>query len=429
MIPDTQLEQLPYRRLKVAVLDEELPYPPTSGKRIRTLNLLQRLAERHEIRLLCHRNSAPGEAKVAVEYLRDHGIEPEMVDRAPPPKTTLQGGALFYARLAANLLSPLPYIVTANCSPQLRAAVRRHLQSQATDIWHCEWTPYVQLLDGLPARPIVVAAHNVEATIWQRYFAHERNPLKRWYIKQQWRKVAAFERHAFAFADQIVAVSECDAERIRQEYAARHVDVVDNGVDTEHFQPTQHVRDANTILFLGSLDWRPNIDAVQLLLEQIFPLVRQEMPQARLLIVGRCPPTWLTETASRAANVELYADVPDVCPYLQRCSVMTVPLRIGGGSRLKILESLAAGLPVVSTTVGAEGLALAAGEDYLRADSPAEMAAALIRCLQQPAIAHATAARGRKVVLERYGWERLAQQLEQTWLRTAQPISRALLTA
>jgi glycosyltransferase involved in cell wall biosynthesis len=197
------------------------------------------------------------------------------------------------------------------------------------------------------------------------------------------------------------------------------VEVVENGIDREYFEAVRAAREATCILFLGALDWRPNLDAVGLLLDRIFPAVLAREPSARLCIVGRSPPPSLRERAGRAASVELHADVADVRPFLARCGVMAVPLRIGGGSRLKILEALACGLPVVSTTVGAEGLALRPGEDYLLADGPDAMAQALAHCLRFPESARATAERGRRVVYAQYDWDALADKLERVWEKAA----------
>jgi glycosyltransferase involved in cell wall biosynthesis len=168
-------------------------------------------------------------------------------------------------------------------------------------------------------------------------------------------------------------------------------------------------------LFLGSLDWRPNLDAIQLLLDGLFQRVRNQEPDARLLIVGRNPPAWLSRRAHETASVELHANVPDVRPFLHSAAVLAVPLRVGGGSRLKVLEALACGLPVVSTSVGYEGLALTPGRDLLVADDPEQIASALLHCLRHPQQAQALAAAGQRVVLERYDWNVLADRLERVW--------------
>jgi glycosyltransferase involved in cell wall biosynthesis len=401
------------RRLHVAVVDEELPYPPTSGKRIRTLNLLLRLADRHRISYLCHRNADPAEAERAAEFFRDHGIETVVVDRVVPPKS----GPLFYARLAANLLSPLPYSVATHTSRALRQAVQDFAARHTVDLWQCEWTPYAEVLRGLPGLRRLIIAHNVESTIWQRYHETETNPLKRWYVGRQWAKFRTFERWAFADADRTVAVSDPDAQRIGRDFGSARVDVVDNGVDTDYFRPTTGERDPYSVLFLGALDWRPNLDAVRQLVEVVFPRVRARQPGARVCLVGRNPPAWLRRQAAAADGVELHADVADVRPYLAGCGMMAVPLRIGGGSRLKILEALAAGVPVVSTRVGAEGLCLEPGRHLSVVEGIDAVADALAAAMQAPAEARAQAERGRQRVVERYDWNALADRLERVWFR------------
>jgi polysaccharide biosynthesis protein PslH len=399
-------------RLHIAIVDEELPYPPTSGKRIRTLNLIRRLARRHRLTYLCHRNADPEEARQAAEYFADHGIESIVVKRAVPPRS----GVGFYARLAANLFSPLPYSVASHDSPELRDAIADYATAHAVDLWHCEWTPYADALRDLRGARRLIMAHNVESLIWQRYGETETNPIKRWYIREQWRKFKYFERRATGEADQTVAVSDADATLLRNKFGARNVAVVENGVDTVFFQPIGAVREANRILFLASLDWRPNLDAVAQLLDLIFPAVCAAEPAARLEIVGRNPPSWLRHRAAETPGVELHADVADVRPHLARCGVMAVPLRIGGGSRLKILEALACELPVVSTAIGAEGLHLEPGRHLTVVSGVDEMAEGLVHAIHQPEEVGQMAVRGRERVLERYDWDALADQLERIWI-------------
>jgi hypothetical protein len=182
------------RALNVAVLDEELPFPLTSGKRIRTFNLLARLARRHRVTVLCHRNPSRAESLAAEEACRAAGIGTVVADRAVPPKS----GPGFYARLAGNLLSPLPYSVSSHTSPTLAAAARAFASENPVDVWHCEWTPYAQVLldalgPGLRAARWSVMAHNVESLIWRRYAETADNPMKRWYIRQQLRKFERFD--------------------------------------------------------------------------------------------------------------------------------------------------------------------------------------------------------------------------------------------
>jgi glycosyltransferase involved in cell wall biosynthesis len=240
--------------------------------------------------------------------------------------------------------------------------------------------------------------------------------LKRWYIKRQWRKFESFERRAFAAATRVVAVSQHDAALIRDRFGSRDADVVDNGIDRGYFEAIRPDPDPATLLFLGSLDWRPNRDAIEVLLERIFPAVRAAEPAARLLVVGRKPSSALVEKLRNAPGVELHADVPDVRPFLATSGLLVVPLRIGGGSRLKILEAMAAGLPVVSTSVGAEGLELVPGVNYIAAEIQDEMAESLIACIRDPRPARAMSERSRPMVLDRYDWDHLGNRLERVWL-------------
>ena len=368
------------RTLCVAVVDEELPYPANSGKRIRTLNLLLPLAKRHQITYLAHQSPDADETAQAATFLQDQGIKPVLLDRRVPGKS----GAAFFARLLVNLLSPLPYSVQVHNSTRLRLAIRRHAAAEPVDLWHCEWTPYAQSLCSAVRTPWIVMAHNVESLIWERYWQTETNPWRRWYIRRQWHKFERFERRVFALADQVIAVSQQDAALARDRFGAERVAVVDNGVDTAYFCPDGSARERRSVLFLGSLDWRPNQDAVQVLLDRIFPAVLQHEPLARLVVAGRKPPPWLVEKVRACPNAVLDADLPDVRPLLRRCGLMAVPLRVGGGSRLKILEALATECPVVSTRIGAEGLALVRDKHYIQVESAEQMVSDLVASIRNP---------------------------------------------
>jgi glycosyltransferase involved in cell wall biosynthesis len=402
------------RRPHVAVLDEELPFPLTSGKRIRTYNLLRHLAGRFRITYLARQNADPAEAALAARHFTTLGVTPVFAGPPVPAKS----GPAFYARLAANLLSPRPYSVATHAGRAVRRAANTLAARDPVDLWHCEWTPYADALrDRRAADPDLrwlVMAHNVESLIWRRYAESERQPLKRWYVRGQWRKFERFERAAVAAATCTVAVSPDDAELFRG-FGARRVEVVDNGVDTAYFRPTPEVpRDPYRVVFVGSLDWRPNLDGVGLLLRDVWPRVRAAEPRARLALVGRKPPAALRQEAGRA-GAELHADVPDVRPFLVAAGLLAVPLRVGGGSRLKILEALAAGLPVVSTRVGAEGLALESGAHLDVVDDVCGMADVLLAGMRDPGRLRALADAGHRRVLERYDWGPLADRLAAVW--------------
>jgi glycosyltransferase involved in cell wall biosynthesis len=397
--------------MNVVMVDGDVAYPPSNGKRLRTLNLMLRLARRHRVTYIARCNGGSDELRRADAFLREHGIKPVLVDHPVPPKK----GPAFYARLAANVFSPLPYSVASFDSPLLRRAVQEHEERHSVDLWQFEWTPFLSMLRRPARARRVLMAPNVDSLIWQRYYETERSPLKRWYIHGQWRKFERYERRTFAEADCVVTVSETDAALARGRFGVERVEVVDNGVDGAYFGSVEGLHQPDRVLFLGALDWRPNLDAIQILLDAIFPAVRAQVPTARLSIVGRSPPEWLRRRVTSVDFADLYADVADVRPYLGDCGVMAVPLRIGGGSRLKILEALASGLPVVSTRVGAEGLHLENGRDLTVVERTEDMARALVDCIRAPEEARRMAEQGRRMVRERYDWDVLADKLEAVW--------------
>jgi glycosyltransferase involved in cell wall biosynthesis len=399
--------------LHIGILDEELPFPLSSGKRIRTFQLLSRLAQRHRLTFIAHQNADENEAKLALRRLQDCGIRVLMVPRKVPSKS----GLLFYLRFLASLRSPLPYSVQIHASHAMRKQMIRLQQTDRVDLWHAEWTPYAQLLHRA-VTPWCVMAHNVESLIWQRYHQTETNPLKRWLIAGQYRRWLHFERWCYSQAPRAIAVSPEDAELMKNEFQAERVSVVENGVDPTFFTPQPTSEPTSNILFLGSLDWRPNQDGVQFFLEQVWPRVLAQESSSQFIVVGRKPPAWLRQLLAQTKQCQLHADVPDVRPYLNQAAMLVVPLRVGGGSRLKILEALSANVPVVSTSIGAEGLRLNPELHYDQANSPEAFAEVIVRNLRQRELALSKATQGRQFVLTHYVWDSLADKLDQVWQTT-----------
>ena len=400
--------------MKVVVVDWDITYPLNSGNRLRTLNLMRRLADRHEITYFSRGNGETPEGREAQKVLSDLGIQNVFAGCPVPVKSAWR----FYGQLAANLFSKLPLSVSAHTSPEFVRALHDYARDHEVDLWQLEWSPYVDMLEGIASGRTLIVAHNVDTLIWQRYYQTETNWLRRWFIKKQWQKFDRYERGVFHRATGVVAVSENDAALLREKFNIPNVDVVDNGVDVAHYQEVAAKRESHELLFLGSLDWRPNLDGIRMLLDEIFPQVLRKESRAKLTIVGRHPPAWLVEIAKTMPQVEVCANVPDVRPYLARAGMMVVPLRIGGGSRLKILESLANGLPVVASSVAAEGLRLTPGRDIQIADTRDEMAQAIVSWIRQPQEALAMARNGQEIVADQYGWDKLSTQLEAVWKKT-----------
>jgi glycosyltransferase involved in cell wall biosynthesis len=402
--------------MRILVVDEEIPYPLNSGKRIRTYCLLKPLASHHQIFFVCrqHEDTA-GSFPDALERI---GIQPIIV----PHLIQRKAGAKFSLALLANIFSRYPYSVTSHCSTILMGRIEQLLAEHHFDLVHCEWTPYAINLDGAFGKiPTVVDAHNIEAMIWKRNFQVETHPLKKAYFYLQWKKMEAFEREYFSKFTRCIAVTENDTRAISNIVPGGFVDTISNGVDMAYFTSQKPHRNASgnnqSLVFTGSLDWRPNVDGVIYFLDRIFPLVKMRYPASKFVIVGRNPLQILKERVKGREDVILAGSVVDIRPYLNDADVYVVPLRVGGGSRLKILEAFSMELPVVSTTIGAEGLDVSDGENILIADTPTDFAAAIASLIDDPNKAEKLGKQGRIIIEAQYQWQVLAKGLEQVWYK------------
>lgn len=390
--------------MKILVLDEEFPYPLNTGKRLRSFNILKRLASNHQLRYLaCGIHDSE-----SFRALKQSGMNPVAVSSQTPKKS----GIMFYARLFANLFSRYPYIVTSHYSAKFRSAFSAQLTDFQPDLIICEWTPYTVFVKDIHSAIKIMVAHNIESRIWQRYYENEGNPLRKWYIGKQWVKVAAFERATTVWVDGITAVSDKEAIELRSMGGNIPIEVIDNGVDLDYFQPGRpYQTQMRKLVFTGSMDWRPNQDAALYFVNELLPRIHRKYPDVEITFVGRNPPRHIM-ALNNMNRVTVTGTVEDVRPYIQEAAVYVVPLRIGGGSRLKILEALAMKKPVVSTSMGAEGLDVDDGRNILIADSPEQFAKNVGKLLDDPTFGHELAEDGRKLVEKRYGWNRLALKLD-----------------
>ena len=394
-------------KLKILVIDEYFPYPPDSGKPIRTWNLLKRLSAKHEVTLLCYGNGH--DAQSCNSKIRAEFVEP----------LKSHTGLALYARLAANTFSTFPYSVSKHYAVRLLQRMRKLIETNDFDLVQCEWTPYARYLDSFSNFSTIIATHNVESQIWFRRSANSGTFLARLFYRMQAKKMAVFERRVLRSASWVTAVSNEDAEKIRQ-WGVENLSVVDNGVDLDYYRPGRSLEQDNEMLFLASLDWEPNIDGLNHFVTEILPLITLKQPNAILTIAGRRPIPELRKRMEAIPNVHFVGEVPDVRPLLERAAVVVVPLRVGGGSRLKILEAMAMAKAVVSTSVGAEGLSVRDDEQLVIANVPAEFADAVTGLIASPEKRGRLGDAGRRLVEDQYGWDSCAEKLEDAWHRAIQ---------
>jgi glycosyltransferase involved in cell wall biosynthesis len=258
--------------------------------------------------------------------------------------------------------------------------------------------------------PTVLFQHNVEAMIWQRHYEVQVNAVKRVYLREQWRKMQTFERDACRRFDAVVAVSPEDRAVMQRDYGIENVYDIPTGVDIEFFRPSgAAVAEDHSLVFTGSMDWLPNEDAIRYFTERIMPLVKQALPGAKLTVVGRNPSPGLIALSKSDTSIVVTGRVDDVRPYMERAAAYVVPLRIGGGTRLKIFEAMAMGKPVISTSIGAEGLPVRDGVELLLADTAEAFAGSVVAVLSDRALATRLGEQAAAEVRRRFGWARVAE--------------------
>ncbi len=397
------------RPLRILFLAPRIPWPLDTGGKIRTYHLLRALARRHQVELLSFRD--PEDLDNAGEReLRGLGIPHELL----PPPSRLH----LLLSLGLGLAGPLPFTIRKYQLASLRARVAERVQRREVELVHCDhlhMAPY-----GVRARvPFVIDEHNVETVIWERFASDRSEPIpKRLVFYQQAFWLRRLEVELCRRASLVLYCSAVDRDVLEGIAAGPLAEglVVPNGVDLEGFSAPgpSATGGGGHLVFTGSMDWAPNENAAHAFLDEIWPSVRAELGALRFYIVGRNPSGRLRSRA-RPGEVVVTGTVPDVRPFLRQALALVVPMRVGGGTRLKILEAFAARVPVVSTRVGIEGIEARPEEHYLAAEDAAGFAAALRRLRQEPELRARLIAAGHELARERYSWEAVGGTLAEAY--------------
>jgi sugar transferase (PEP-CTERM/EpsH1 system associated) len=399
--------------MNILWLNAGLLLPLDKGGRLRTWHLMRHLAAHHSITYLAFVEPAATDADR--NGMREVCARLETIPRRDPQKGTWR----FRADAARFLFDPVPYAVAKYRAAAYRRRVESLLSTGRYDAVVCDFLPpVVNLPDRLPCSGVLFT-HNVEAEIWRRHAETARTPVPRALLRSQWRRMRRFERSALSRFDLVLAVSDADRstfERLYPGAVQAPLHVVRTGVDTAFFTPRpEAVRPAH-LVFTGSMDWLPNADAMLYFAADILPRIRQDHPDATLTIVGRAPTPAVSRLA-RQPGIQVTGRVDDVRPYIAEATAYVVPLRVGGGTRLKIFEAMAMGKAVVSTTVGAEGLPLTPGHDVLIADTPPAFAESVSALLRDAVRRRQLEIAARRLVVEHYDWSTVASDFEEALQR------------
>jgi polysaccharide biosynthesis protein PslH len=391
--------------VRILWLKTELLHPVDKGGKIRTYQMLKELKRDHQITYLTLDDGSADED--AREKADEYCHQLICIPHRQREKFT----AGFYVELAGNLASNLPYAIAKYKSAEMYRQVQELTSQGLFDVVVCDFLAPAVNVPRTVSCPAVLFQHNVEAMIWKRHAEVQTKALKHAYLAGQWRKMQAFESVMCRRFDRVIAVSEEDSEMMRREYKVEAIDDVPTGVDTGFFRPRRaERRDPKNLVFTGSMDWLPNEDAIRYFTAEIMPLIKRRLPDVTLTVVGRNPYPALLELSKRDPSIIVTGRVEDVRPYMERAAAYIVPLRIGGGTRLKIYEAMAMEKPIVSTTVGAEGLPVQDEAQLLLADTPEDFAGAVLRVLNDEEFAFHLGRRSAQLVREQFGWNRVARR-------------------
>ena len=375
--------------------------PVDTGGKIRSYNILRHLAKEHEVTLLSYYGGK-----------RDSDYEAAIAQRLPGAQTIYTAapeGALAQSLdYVLRLPSAAPYAVRKFTDRLVCQEVARRLNDGRVDVAVCDFlSASLNFPETLPA-PVVLFQHNVETMLWRRMAKTEKNPLRKLSYSIEARKMSAYETRTLVRFQHVIAVSDHDRDAMLMLSPGCPITVVPTGVDTEQYQVAPSVSGRPPlVVFTGSMDWEPNIDAMEYFCREIWPAVLAAFPDARFQIVGRNPHARVQRLAS--SSVEVTGTVASVADYLRKATVVIVPLRIGGGTRLKIFEAMAMGKAMVSTSIGAEGLDVTNGRDLLIADDAPAFASSILQLLRDPE-SRRSYERNAAALAARFDWSQIARR-------------------
>ena len=377
--------------------------PVDTGGKIRSFNILKKLARKNAVTTLSYYGGAKDPSYEAALAKELPGTQ--CIHTAAPEGGLAQG--FDYLR---RLPSSAPYAVTKFTDPKVVQWLRESLPGGCFDVAVCD---FLSASLNFPAQlPLacVLFQHNVESSLWARMAKTETNPIRKVSYKIEAGKMARYERETLRRFHHVIAVSETDKQQMLAMDPTCSISVVPTGVDTEKYQVFPSASgEPPRIVFTGSMDWEPNIDAMEWFCRDIWPTIVRQFPQAKFQIVGRKPHARVKQLAS--PTVEVTGTVPSVSDYLRDAAVVIVPLRIGGGTRLKIFEAMAMGKALVSTTIGAEGLDVSSGENCILADDPSSFGDSILTLLSDVQLRRKYE-KAAAALAARYDWSNIARQFE-----------------
>lgn len=383
-----------------------VPYPAIDGGRIRVLNLLKRLVNQGDnltFVALKTKNTDPA----GIEYLRNLGIDAHLVeDESNKPKFLYR--AIFHRT---------PFTVAKYYSDDFARKLEELIRKKSFDIIHFEMLHSGQYLDDLSEKiPTLLSLQNIDSVVWTRLAEYSKSRIQKIGYQHQSRTFSRYEKKMCQKFNTVTCVSKIDKDILSAICSQADIDLIPNGVDLDLYRPKYEQEKENVLVFTGSMDWLPNEDAAVYFTQDVFPLIKRNIENVKFQIVGSNP-TESVLKLGKQEDVVVTGRVKDIKPYIAQATVYVVPLRIGGGTRLKILEALAMGKAVVSTPVGAEGLDLSDGEDIFLAEDVESFAETIIRLMNRNELRRQVGMAGRKFMEKEYSWNKIGEKLREVYER------------
>jgi polysaccharide biosynthesis protein PslH len=385
-------------QLRLLQIAPRAPWPLDTGAKLRNYHLARALGASVDVTLIA--------------FGADHS-EGQLSEIYPGIVTVPRSEKYSFGNMLRGAIGGTPLPLLNYTTPEMSSALERLLATEQFDVIQVE---SIHLMNYLPAlrsarnHPLVVCDwHNIESDLMRQYAERERNPARRTYARRTARLMSGAEGRALKEFDAHIAVSKPDAQRLQALDSNAKVFVIDNGVDAAHYADGQDAG-KNRIVFVGSMDYHANIEAATNFGRAVWPMIHEKRPDLRFTIVGRNPPAEVTGLSS-INGIEVTGSVADVRPYYREAWAAVVPLNLGGGSRLKILEAMAAGVPVVSTKLGAEGLEVTDGQNILLSDSQMELAHGVFKVIDSVDLRAQIITGGQTLVRARYDWSTLGAKL------------------
>ncbi|GAB4534101.1 MAG: glycosyltransferase family 4 protein [Anaerolineae bacterium] len=394
--------------MRVLVLTNFVPYPPNAGAKIRVSNQMKYISREHHVTLMCPVRPNSGQAEDAQKLVGEYCTEVIPVPWQKRSRIKFIPHLLRYVRAG----DPIGWLMYYH--QELVDALRHTTATQHFDVVSIHFSnmaPYIDAIAPNRECQTIFALHNVPYLQWRRMMLDERNIRQKLILFRDWLFMKRATLKYIRRYDKTTVVSELDRSILLKDAPGAKVVAVPTGMDTDALRPFGKPPGFRDLMLVGSMNYRPNVGAALYLGQEIFPLIKRRIPDARLFIVGANVPRDVRRLGEQVEGVNVTGYVDSVLPYYERCCLTLVPLRSGSGIRVKILESMSLGRPVVSTSLGCEGLQVTHDQDILIADTASDFAEQTIRLMTQPELWQRIADNGRRLIEEVYDWRVTGQRL------------------